>query len=182
MESNTKPSMMQTALTWGLITGFASIIYTLILYFSDLILNKPAGYAGMVISIIGIFLGIKAFRDNSLDGYISYGRALGTGVLISLFASILSVIFMFILYTVIDTELVSKILAETETQMAAKNLPSEQVEKAMEMTKKLFLPMLVVMGILGGVFFGFIISLIEAAILKKDGNSFDRNMSGLKSE
>jgi hypothetical protein len=30
MESNSKPTMFQTTLTWGLITGFVAVIYSLI--------------------------------------------------------------------------------------------------------------------------------------------------------
>lgn len=182
MENNSKPSMFQTTLTWGLITGFAGIVYTLILYFMDQTLNQAASYAGLIILAIGIYLGTKAFRDQSLSGYITYGRALGTGVLISLFSAIISVIFMLILYTVIDTDLVNKILEQSQEKMSERGMPQEQMDQAMEMSKKLFLPMVVVMGLLFSVFFGFIISLITSAILKKEGDTFNRDMSSIKPE
>lgn len=180
MESNTKPTMFQTALTWGLITGFAGIVYTLILYFAGIMTNKAAGYAGIIIAIVGIYLGTKAYRDQSLDGYISYGKALGTGVLISLFATILSVIFMVILYTVIDPDLVNRIMTESQDKLIEQGMAEDQIEKGMEMTKKFFIPMTIIVGLVSNVFFGFIISLITSAILKKEGDSFSRDMSNIK--
>jgi hypothetical protein len=183
MESNSKPTMFQTTLTWGLITGFAAIVYSLILYFAGIIGNQIAGYAGALITIAGIYLGTKAFRDQGQDGFITYGRALGTGVLISLFATILSVIFMIILYTVIDPELPSRLMAETQDRMIEKGLPEDQIAQGMEMTKRLFIPMAIIGGLIMGVLMGFIISLVTSAILKKEqGDSFTRDMSAIKTE
>jgi len=182
MENNTKPSQVQTALTWGLITGFAVIVYTLILYFSDLMLNKPASYVSYILIFAGIYLGTKAYRDQSLDGFISYGKALGTGVLISLFSAVLTIIFMVILYTVIDTDLVNRIITESQDKMLEKGMPEEQIDKAQEMTKKFFIPFMILGGLFVSVFFGFIISLITSAIVKKDGDSFNKDMTTIKSE
>lgn len=180
MENNTKPTQFQTSLTWGLITGFAVIVYTLILYFADLMTNKPAGYVSILISIAGIYLGTKAYRDQSLNGFISYGKALGTGVLISLFSAILSIIFITVLYTVIDTELVNKVMSESQEKLLEQGMPEEQIEKGMEMTKKIFLPMTIIGGLIFSVFAGFVISLITSAFLKKDDDKFTRDMSSIK--
>jgi hypothetical protein len=182
MENNSKPTMFQTTLTWGLITGFAGVVYTLILYFTDMITNQSLGYVGIIISIVGIYLGTKAFRDQSLGGFISYGKALGTGVMISLFAAIISVIFMILLYTVIDTELVDKMMAIASEKNVERGISEDQAQQAMEMGKKLFIPFAVVGGLFFSVFVGFIISLITSAILKKEGDSFNRDMASVKSE
>lgn len=179
MENTTKPSMSQTTLTWGVITGFAGVVYSLILYFAGLILNKPAGYVGIIISIAGIYLGIKAYRDQSLDGYISYGRALGTGVLISLYASIITIVYSILLYTVIDPELINKSLEMSREQMAGRSMSEEQIEKGLEFSKKFFVPFIVVGVFFVGNFIGFIISLIVSAFLKKDGDSYNRSMSSI---
>lgn len=177
-----KPTMFQTTLTWGLITGFAGVVYTLILYFSDMMMNKGLSYVGIIISIIGIYLGTKAYRDQSLGGYISYGKALGTGVMISLFAAIISVVFMILLYTVIDTELVDKMMSMANEKNIERGLSEEQAQQAMEMGKKFFIPFAVIGGLFFSVLVGFIISLITSAILKKEGDSFNRDMASIKSE
>lgn len=177
-----KPTMFQTTLTWGLITGFAGVVYSLILYFTDMITNQGLGYVGYVILLVGIYLGTKAYRDQSLDGYISYGKALGTGVMISLFTAIISVVFMILLYTVIDTELIDKVMSLANEKNMERGLSEEQSQQAMEMGKKFFVPFAAVAGLFAGVFVGFIISLITSAILKKEGDSFSRDMASIKPE
>lgn len=182
MENNSKPSFFQTTFTWGLITGFAGVVFTLILYFADLMLVQGLNYLGIIISIVGIYLGTKAYRDQSLGGYIFYGKALGTGVMITLYATIISVIFMILLYTVIDTELIDKVMAVANEKNIERGLSEEQAEQAIEMGKKFFLPFAVLGGLFGGMLIGTIISLITSAILKKEGDSFTRDMSSIKSE
>ena len=56
----------------------------------ELVENKLFTFLTWGIIIGGIVYGIKKYRDGVLKGFISYGSALGYGVLISLFASIIS--------------------------------------------------------------------------------------------
>lgn len=180
MESNSKPTMFQTTLTWGLITGFVAVIYSLILYFSGLMLNKAAGYVSYVILIAGIYLGTKAYRDQSLDGFISYGKALGTGTLISVYSAIVILIYTILLYTVIDPELVTKTLEMSQEQLSERGMTEEQIEQGMSITRKFFIPFAALGVLIAFVFFGFIFSLITSAFLKKEGDSFSRDMSSIK--
>ncbi len=46
------------------------------------------GYTGMVIAMVTIFFGIKSYRDNHLNGTISFGKAAGVGLLITLIAAV----------------------------------------------------------------------------------------------
>ncbi len=63
---------------------------------------------------------VKSYRDNYLHGYITYGQAVGAGVVIFLYYSIIMAIFTYILYAVIDPELTAKQLAFTEEMMVKK--------------------------------------------------------------
>lgn len=175
MENTTKPQLFKATLNWGLILGAASIAYTVILYIAGLITNKPAGYVGILISIIVLYLGIKSYRDQSLGGAISYGQALGAGVLISLFGTIVSIFFTLLLFTVIDSGLIDTALQESADQMVQRGMDDSQIEQGLSIAKKMFVPMMVIFGTLSGVFFGFIISLVHAAILKKEVNPFEKD-------
>lgn len=171
---NEKVSSWKANLNWGLILGFVLIIYSALLYFMDQSLNKTLGLLSIVIYIALIFLGIKAYRDNYLNGFISYGQAVGAGVIISLYAAILTAIFGYLLYAVIDPGLVQKMLDMSEQQMLDKGLSDDQVEMALKMSAKFMSPLVLTIGSLfNGVFFGLIISLIEAIFLKREGTPAD---------
>ncbi|HCT30953.1 MAG TPA: hypothetical protein DIW31_09525 [Bacteroidales bacterium] len=170
MENNQKQSTFQGVLTWGLITGIASIVYTFILYFAGLMQNKPIQYAGIIITIVCLYLGIKAVRDQYLGGVISYGKSLGTGVLISLFSTIVSLIFLTILYTVIDQGLIDLALQDSIEKMTERGMSSDQIEQGMAMARRFFIPSLLIGGLFFGTFLGFLISLVLSAFLKKEEN------------
>lgn len=167
---NQKVSPWKANLNWGLILGFVSVIYTAILYFSDQMFNQKLGYLSILLMVVLLFFGIKAYRDQYKGGFIKYGQAVGAGVIISLYASIISAIFTLLLYKLIDTDLVNKLYAFSEQRMIDRGTPEEQIDMAMNFTKIFLNPyIMAVMAIVNGVFVGLIISLIEAIFLKKEG-------------
>ena len=168
---NKKISPWKANLNWGLILGFTLILYSALLYFADQTLNKSLGYLSMVIYILFIYLGIRSYRNNYLNGFISYGQALGSGVLISLYAAILSAAFAYFLYSVIDPGLIQKLLNMSEQQLIDRGMTDDQIQMAMKVTSKFMNPLfLTISSLFSGVFFGFIISLLEAIFLKNEGN------------
>ena len=172
MENNKNSSTFQAILTWGLIAGIASIVYTLIMYMAGLMQNKPLQYAGIIITVVCLYLGIKTVRDQCLGGFISYGKSLGTGVLISLISTIISVIFLIVLYTVIDQGLIDLTLQESIQKMTERGMSEDQIEQGISMARKFFLPSLLIGGLFFGTLIGFIISLVLSAFLKKEENPF----------
>jgi len=169
-----KSSLMKYAMTYGAIIGLALVVYSVILYITGLTFNKGLGLIQYVILIAGLYLGTKAYRDNSLGGFISYGHALGLGVLIALFVGIISVFFQYILMRFIDPGLVEKSMAMLEEQFENNRfIPDDQVEMALEKARQNMTAVWTVpLGILTFTFFGFIISLVTAAIVKKDPQPF----------
>jgi hypothetical protein len=173
---NQKVSVWKANLNWGLILGLALVIYSAILYFSDNMFNKSLSYFSYLIIVIGLFLGIKAYRDNFLGGYITYGQTIGAGIIISLYASIISAVFTILLYKFIDPDLSQKLFAFTEQQMLDKGTPEDQVEMAMKITEKFLNPYFMAgFAILGSVVVGLIISLIEGIFLKKENPANEMN-------
>ncbi len=166
---NTKVSVWKANLNWGLILGLALVIYSALLYFTDNMFNRSLGYVSYLLIVIGIFFGVKAYRDNFLGGYISYGQTIGAGIIISLYASIIGAVFTILLYKFIDPDLSQKLYAFSEQQMLDKGTPEDQVEMAMKMTEKFLNPYFMAgFAILGSVIVGLIISLIEGIFLKKE--------------
>jgi hypothetical protein len=81
--------MKKTVLTFGLIAG---AIMSVLMDGSVLLANKIGsghsslviGYTILVASFLLVYFGIRSYRDNSLAGQISFGRAFACGILITL--------------------------------------------------------------------------------------------------
>jgi hypothetical protein len=169
MEKNI--NVWKANLTNGLILGLIGVVYTLVIYFLDLTFNKIQGYVFLLILIVTLFYLVKSYRDNYLHGYIDYGKAVGAGVIIFLYYTIISSIFTYLLYKVIDTGLVAKSLAYSEEVMAKKGFSQEIIDAGMKFQKKIMKPeIMVLMGLFGNMLTGTIMSLIVGIFVKKEGN------------
>ncbi|MCX6320433.1 MAG: DUF4199 domain-containing protein [Bacteroidia bacterium] len=170
MEQKVNP--WKSNLTNGLILALVGVVYSLIMYFLNLSLNKTQGYVMMIIQIALLYFLIKSYRDNYMHGQITYGQSVGAGVIICLYYAIIMAIFGYILYTIIDPGLVTKQLAAAEEAMRAKgNLTEAQIETAMKFTGKIMKPgIMSISGIFISMIWGTILSLIVSIFIKKEGN------------
>ena len=80
--------MKKTVLTFGLISGaMISVLMSASLVFANRLGSSHSmllGYTMMVASFLLIYFGIRSYRDDSLAGQISFGRAFACGILITL--------------------------------------------------------------------------------------------------
>src|SRR5271156_4030818 len=94
--------MKKTVLTFGLISG---VIISVLMGGSLLLADRigsghsmALGYTIMVASFLLIYFGIRSYRDNSLAGKISFGRAFACGILIALITTVCYVAMWEVLY------------------------------------------------------------------------------------
>jgi len=169
MENKVNP--WKANLTNGLIMGLIGIVYSLVMYFFDLTLNRVQGWVFIALQFIILYFLVKMYRDNYKYGLITYGQALGAGMIIFLYYSIIAAIFMYILYTVIDPNMVDKQMVLAEEELLKRGLPQDQIDISMNVQKKIMIPeVLAPLSIFGNMFYGLIISLIIAAFVRKEGN------------
>jgi hypothetical protein len=94
--------MKKTVLTFGLIAGLIiSVLMDSSVLLSDKIGSGHSlvlGYANMVASFLLIYFGIRSYRDNTLAGQISFGRAFACGILIALITTVCYVATWEVLY------------------------------------------------------------------------------------
>ena len=94
--------MKKIVVTFGLISGLImSVLMGGSLLFADKIGSSHSmalGYTIMVASFLLIYFGIRSYRDNTLAGQISFGRAFACGILITLISSVCYVVMWEILY------------------------------------------------------------------------------------
>jgi uncharacterized protein DUF4199 len=94
--------MKKIVLTFGLIAG----VIISVLMDSSLLLVKiigsshsmVLGYTIMVASFLLVYFGIRTYRDNTLGGQISFGRAFACGLLITLITTVCYVASWEVLY------------------------------------------------------------------------------------
>ena len=94
--------MKKTVLTYGLIAG---VIISVLMGGSLLLADKIGsghsmllGYTMMVASFLLIYFGVRSYRDNTLGGQISFGRAFACGLLITLITTVCYVAMWEIVY------------------------------------------------------------------------------------
>lgn len=166
-----KVNVWKANLTNGLILGLTGVVYSLVMYFLDLTFNQVQGYIFMVLQITLLYFLLKSYRDNYMHGQITYGQSVGAGVIICLYSALITAIFTYILYTVIDSGLTDKQLAFVEEKMLAKGAPQEAIDASMSIQRKIMKPEIMApFSILGNMFWGTIISLIVSIFIKKEGN------------
>jgi hypothetical protein len=94
--------MKKVVLTFGLISGAisAGLMFATLPFIDKIGFDKGAyvGYSAMVLAFLLVFFGIRSYRDNVSDGYISFGRAFSVGILITLISCVCYVIAWEIIY------------------------------------------------------------------------------------
>ncbi|MFD0762552.1 DUF4199 domain-containing protein [Lutibacter aestuarii] len=168
---NQKSSSKQVILNYGLILGVVSVILSVAIYAMGKIYDQGFGvmFASFVIMAVIIFMALKNFRAGN-NNLLSLGEALKIGLGIALVGAIISIIYNQIFINFIEPDFMENMMKVGEQKMLEQypNMSDEQLESAKAMQQKMSSPLIgAAMGIVGSLFFGFIISLIEGLILKR---------------
>ncbi|HBX51637.1 MAG: hypothetical protein A2W98_02290 [Bacteroidetes bacterium GWF2_33_38] len=178
-----KESIWYQAANSGLILGLILVIISVIIYVFDLVtMSLFAGFYIGVINLILYFIIIfvlsKNYRNKILGGYITYGNSLKFGILIGVFASLISALYQIIFNTIIDPDYqkitMEKIAAMTEEYMLSAGLSEEMVEQQMAAFDAREIPTPInaaLMSIPGTIIFTFIVSLLTSIFVKKKNNN-----------
>lgn len=168
------PSKNAIALRYGLICGVITVIYSLILNITELALtNKFLGWISFLIMLAAMVMAMREFKRQN-QGFMSYGQGLGIGTLVVLISSIIGGIFTYIYVTLIDTGYIEKMRNMQVADMENRGMSDTQIEQGMAVADKMMTPgMIMVFAIVGGLVFGFLISLIVSAVLKNNRPEFE---------
>lgn len=165
-----KPNVWKNALNWGLIVGIMLIIFSVLMYFLNLSLEEWVKWISFLILFAGIVYSTIQYRDTVMSGSITYTEALGFGVVISLYAAVISAVYSYLEMTIIDPDLIGKMFEMEQEKMLSQGASDDQIEQAMKILEKIMKPgILALISIPMLTFFGFIISLITSIFLKKEG-------------
>ena len=164
---------MSTKFTYALILSICGAVFNLLMYFTGLQTEKLAvgqyvNWLGLVMMFVVLFLGTKAVRDEAPEKGMSYGRGLGTGVLISLYSGLMSAVYSFIHFKFVNTEFADYQIAMIRSKWEARGMTEVQMEQAEKVTRMFMGPgFQAVMTPIFVTVLGLICALIIAAILKR---------------
>jgi hypothetical protein len=173
--------MKKNVLVFGFMAGLILLIVlvtsTMLCYNNeDFSGNMWLGYGSMLVAFAFIFVGIKNVRDKYNDGYISFGKAFKVGLYIALIASSVYVVTWLIEYYIFIPDFMDKYIAHvlreaTRDGATAAELKSKKDEMAMYINMYKNPLGVIVLTYLEVLPIGLIISLLAAAILKRNRNS-----------
>ncbi len=166
-----KRSIWKETLNYGIIYGLITVVLSVLTYMFDLTFKPWIIWPSLLLGVVVLFFLLRSYRDHYNNGYISYGKSVGAGVIISIYAAIISAIYIYVLYSFIDPGLMDKSMAIAEARMVDKGVPEAAIEKAMEMQAKMMKPWFTsLMSIFNSVLYGLILSLIVSLFVMKKGN------------
>jgi hypothetical protein len=160
------------ATKWAFINALTAIIITYAFEFLNLDQNSPLKYISYVPFLIFLFLTQKEFKEQ-IGGFMTFGEGFSAGFRYALFTGLIMAVFIYLYCAVLSPAVFDKAIETARAQMEAKNMTSEQIDKAMDITKK-WGPLFGAFGTaIGYAILGAIISLIGAAIFKKERSAYD---------
>lgn len=170
--------MKKIVLTFGLIAGgfLAAMMAIMVPLCMEghvgLDFSAVFGYTTMVLAFLAVFFGIRSYRDKTGDGTITFGRAVGVGLLITLVASAIYVTAWEIIYFNFLPDFADKYAALSLEKMRAGGASATELveaEKKMADFKRWYANPLLNIGMTFLEVFpvGLIVTLVSAAILRR---------------
>jgi len=169
-----KTSATEIAIKWGAIYVITSIVITYIIQFLNLDPDSSIKWFAMLPFVAFMFLAQKEFKDNN-GGYITFGEGFKVGFLFAILSGVVLAIFTYLYYSVLSPQMLEKLLSSAEAKLAEKGtLSQEQIDQAMGFTRKLLNPVgMAIIAVIFSAISGVVVSLIGAAIVKKERSAFD---------
>jgi hypothetical protein len=167
---------MNTGVTYGIYVAAASIALSLIFNLTGADFEGAFGsivyYAtSLIIPAAGIFLAVKERKVSELEGVISFGKSFSTGMTVVVISALIFAVYNYVYLSFIDPEMVDKIIEMSERRIR-ENPDMSDADKTTQinmMSPWMTPPLMALWGFAGSLFFGALISLVIAAILRTRG-------------
>ena len=168
--------MKKTVITFGLISGvISSVLMVCTIPFVHRIGNDKAlilGYTSIVLSFLLVYFGIRSYRDNVAEGHITFGKAFGVGICITLISCVFYVGTWEILYHTVFPNFMDEYSASMISKAQASGLSAQalqaKIAEIQQMKVMYANPLYNVLYTFIEPFpVGLVITLISAAVLRK---------------
>lgn len=158
-----------TILNYGLYLGIIGVFIHLAFYATGTLIKF--GWLSGIISFIAmvaiIILGIKKFKADN-GGFLTFGQALKVGVGIAVISAVITTVYTLLFTNVIEPDFQAQMMEVQKQAWLDAGMNDEQIEASEAMAEKFSSPVITIpVSIVVSAFFGFIISAIGGAIMKK---------------
>lgn len=171
MEEKVKAPFWKPALIYGAILGFVSVFLSLIFYFIGLNMQSWTQWVIMGVNLILLVYLMLHYRREYLGGFARFGQIfLMVLVASGVVSTIITVLYQYLLFTVIDPGLLeqARIMAEDRI-MNNSRIPESMYDDLLErIAKTTTVSYMTRMGLIVGPILSAVIGLIVAAFIKKD--------------
>lgn len=133
--------MKRNVLVYGTISGLISVIWVLVAMTAlpnnmHMTLGMILGYTSMIIANIFLVVGVKNYRDKYNGGVITFGKALGVGLLIALIGSTIYVLAWLIYFFGVGTDFMTYYADCMQQELEASGASATEIAKqAQEMNE-----------------------------------------------
>jgi NADH:ubiquinone oxidoreductase subunit 6 (subunit J) len=158
---------VMTHIVKGLLVSLILIVLGIAGYLTGLYKEGWFSWTTYVIELIGIIIGCVSYA-NQMNGLVTFGNVFAHGFKMSVVIALILIVWFLLAITVIFPEMKERIFDMTRQRMEDNGKMSEsQIDQAMDMTRKFFIPFAIAGTLLGTLICGAIASLIGAGIAKK---------------
>ncbi len=161
----------QFTLTSGAILGGLQLVWLIILFLTNKLSGSPMSSMLWVIVAVFLYLNLKAYRDLSNNGVISYGASVKQGVKLSVLAGVFVGAFYFVLIKFLDPNFIANMIIEMEEAYLNAGIPENMIEDMSQiMETGITAWTMFFYGLLNNIINGLIISLIVSIFIKKSSS------------
>lgn len=150
----------------GLIIALIVIVLGIAGYFTDLAFTTWFNWVVNLVMFIAVIFACVHFA-NEKEGYVTFGNVFMHGFKVSAVIAIILLVYSLLSVNVIFPEIKEKTIEMQLKQMEERGMTEDQIETAMNFTKKYFTVFMIFGVLIGTIIFGCIASLIGAAVAKK---------------
>lgn len=130
--------MQKTVLTFGLLSGAvaAILMWATLPFLENIGYDRAAivGYTGIVASFLFVYFGVRSYRDNVAGGTLTFGKAFGIGLLITLISCVCYVISWEVMYFKMMPDFAEKFAARQIQELRASGATQAAIDA---MTKRM---------------------------------------------
>ncbi len=172
MEEKANASFWKPALIYGAILGVASILVAVVFYIMNVQFKTWAAIVSVVVSIAVLLYCLKAYRNEYLGGFASYGKLVLMTLGMAVISSLLLSAYTYTLVNFIDEDYVEKVKQFTIEKISENpRITEAQLDVLIERTENSTTKSKIIRrSMVGGVIYTFIIGLIAAAFIKREEN------------